>query len=172
MKYIVVIAIVILFGCYQQNKNQVPVQDVIKSHEIKQLSEAEILAAGEKLGATLLNDQIIPMWKQAYTSPYSIVNLTGEDGVKIKLGFKAEDFENTLALQLFEAYQYSVDNNDELRHSVQRQNQETVMYIKPILTTDSIFQWGADQTKMPKDSIPPFGMWTLSIPVREIVKSM
>lgn len=175
MKIAWIIALLFVFGCYQQNKNQIPVQEVIKSHEIRQLSDAEILAAGEIKGLQIKINTLDSIWGKAVmnsgdcTKPWGT---TLDDKTIAKLGFGLSDFASELEWQLFEAYQYNVANNLDLDNAIQKIDRNTILFCVPVLFTFEEQSICQVQTKMPKDSVPSFGMWSIKIPVKEIIKSM
>lgn len=175
MKYYCLILTVILFACHEQNKNKVSTAELMKSREIKKISEAEILQKGGEIGNEIL----------VLAQAISTANLTnGSTMCEISEWVELDSLESSyqteiqkvnvesptiseLELQLLSAYQYNLENNLEPTPSVQKQDQITVLYAYPIDSSSNIYKYCMDSVQQRQAQ-----MWTFKIPIKEIIRKL
>lgn len=170
MRNLILVLAILALGCHEQNKNKISPAELVKSREIKKVSEADLLK-----GAGLMAEEIIGkldslvdqrMNKDSIdcnTESWPAVDtLSKEYKAKIRLIRLASTNLSELEYQLLEAYQYNLENSLALTTSVQKLDERSVLYTSPLSAGD----WGHCQ-----DSKGP-RIWSLKISIKEIISRL
>ncbi len=153
--------IVLFFGCSAlEGEQKTNVNDIIKSHEIKQVSQTDILIHGEKMGAEMLSALSSSLCDSVKWQSVSD-SLTNQFQSKISIGFSVEDFESGDEKGLWDAYDYNAKNAIDSNPSAQLIGQD-VLYVAPFINPDTTCSYMNDST----------GMWSIKIPVKTVVNSI
>ena len=169
------LAVLFTIACHEQNKNKVSPAELMKSREIKKVSEAEILKKGGEIGqevlervqavsaSNLMKDSAlcdVSMWREldslesAYQAEIQKVNV--------------ESLTNSeLELQLLSAYQYNLENNLAPTPSIQKQDARTVLYAYPIDSSSNVYKYCLDSVQQKQAE-----MWSIKIPIKEIINRL
>jgi len=173
--------LLLMIGCNQTNQNGQSVQELIKSREIRQVSDAEILEAGEKWGAVLMaqvsgmdQDSLPKTNETLCRSCFTEVSSSLEDSVTINRYFDAKIILDDVEKQLFEAYRYNVENNLDMVPSIQVLDKSTVLYTVPIDSEGNLFKFCLDscQSATLTQALPLYGMWSIRMPTKVIVNKL
>lgn len=175
MRYYWWIIFLLTASCHEQNKNKVSTAELVKSREIRQISEAMLLNAGATLGDEImmkistsiqtknLDDSIscdINRWtlldslEKAYESEIKVI----DQGIANM---------TTLEYQLLEAYQYNLDNDLKMSSSIQKLDKKTVLYTWPVGKESKLYQQCLDSASRQKVK-----MWCLKIAVKHIIQQL
>ena len=152
----------ILTGCSAlEGEQKSNVNDIIKTHEIRQVTKTEILVQGEKIGSQIYTvlDKVKPC--DSIQLKWIIDSLSGVFNSKINLGFSISDFNSADEQALFEAYEYNQTNNIESETAIQFLDQN-VLFSAPFQLTDSSC----------KDLTNSMGMWSVLISTKTVVNSL
>lgn len=176
MKFSVTLSLFLFYSCVQPNQKGPTVQELIKSREIKQISDADILKEGAILGERLLVkvDSTIKMSKTACDRCFVNHLSYMKDSVAVTSYFDARTIQDEQEKQLFAAYQYSFENELPLSPAIQRKDKSTILYTAPIGDNNGLFRFcldSCDRTSIDR-TIPSLGMWSIAIPIKLIVNEM
>lgn len=175
MQYYWLIFGLLFMTCHEQNKNKIPPAELVKSREIKKVSEAEILRGGSALGDEIMKS--VTLLFEIKTEQDSIEcppakwpkldSLTKVYGTNIrKVGAKTPA-KTPLESQLLEAYQYNIENNLYLTPSVQKLDSKTVLYTHPIGKYSKHYKYCPDSASHKGSE-----MWSIKIPIKEIINKL
>ncbi|SMD34972.1 hypothetical protein SAMN04488029_2274 [Reichenbachiella faecimaris] len=172
MRYYYLILGVILFACHEQNKNKVSTAELMKSREIKKVSEAEILKKGGEIGNEILQSiqKMIPHFVKADAAICESHNWNALDSLKKAYKVKIDrvngqsEGNSELELQLLIAYQYNLENNLKPTASVQKLDTKTVLFAYPIDIESNIYKYCLDSVSRRKAEL-----WSVKIPIKEII---
>ena len=158
-------------ACHEQNKNKISPAELVKSREIKKVTEAEILQGGTILGdeIRLLIDKIIETDSTACKTGKSlkIDSLATTYNTEIRLIGNATENPKMLESQLLEAYQYNLENDLVLTHSIQKLDNKTVLYTYPIGRGTKFYEHCMDSLRRQNAE-----MWSLKIPIKIIINRL
>lgn len=170
--YRLVCVFLILSACHDQNKNTVSTVDLMKTQEIKKVTEAEILQGGSLIGGEVMkviNQMIIknikPDSQACDIAKWSELDTLAQFyAIEIdKVGNLTTD-KSDLEFQLLEAYQYNLENDLAATAAVQKADNQTVLYAYPIAKNDLIYKYCLDSTQQTKAE-----MWRFKVPIKEII---
>lgn len=147
-------------------------QELVKSREIRKISDLDILEAGKVLGnevMNLLNDRMELLSNSDSINFKNLTKVSSEvqaDSALLKSSIVLKlvliDSENKthqsgpMESQILEACQYSLDNDIAISETVQMSNSNRdVRYIEPILVNQKLI-----------------GLWSLNIPKKSIISAM
>lgn len=165
----------LFFGCHEQNKNKVSTAELMKSREIKKVSEAEILKKGGELGSQILSSlqKVVELKVNADTAICDMTMWTGLDSLAAKYQSKINRVntltvdKSNLEFQLLEAYQYNLENQLTPSASIQKLDEKTVVYAYPIDRESNIYNYCMDSISRQKAE-----MWRIKIPIKEIINRL
>ncbi|WP_422360841.1 hypothetical protein [Reichenbachiella sp.] len=169
------LAVLFTIACHQQNKNKVSPAELMKSREIRKVSEAEILKKGGEIGheilelvqaisaTNLMKDSAlceISEWRDldSLESAYQV------EIQKVNVEFPTN---SELDLQLLSAYQYNLENNLDPTPSVQKLDAQSVLYAYPIDASSNIYKYCLDSVQRKQAE-----MWSIKIPIKEIINRL
>ena len=163
MKSIQFILLIAISGCSAlEGEQKTNVNDIIKSHEIKQVSTAEILFHGGKFG-----HEVYEILKDVNLCDSISLNQTSDSicetlDAKIFLGFNSDQFTSADEKGLWEAYEYNSKNAIKSQSSTQI-FEDKVLFTAPVENSRS------DSTCIQNGNV---GMWSIQIPIKTIVNSI
>ena len=169
------LALLFTMACHEQNKNKVSTAELMKSREIKKISEAEILQKGGEIGNELLEQiQIISGSNLTIGSKLCEIS-KWEELDSIATNYQADiqkinvnsPISSELEVQLLSAYQYNLENYLKPTPSVQKLDAKTVLYAYPIDTSSNIYKYCLDSAERIRAE-----MWSIKIPIKEIIKQL
>ncbi|MCV9388139.1 hypothetical protein [Reichenbachiella ulvae] len=155
-----------------EGEQKTNVNDIIKTHEIRQFTDVEVVMASEKYGANLYL-QIDTLMSQGVLDCSTILkgeseyldSLNQKIGGQISLGLAATDFRTKQEKELFEAYEYNYENEMDSKPSIQRMDDQYVLYTVAVESKDPSYE-----TCLPEDT--PIAMWSMIIPVKTVIISL
>ncbi|WP_456459849.1 hypothetical protein [Reichenbachiella sp.] len=175
MRYYYLILSVFLFACHEQNKNKISPAELMKSREIRKVSEAEILKKGEIIGREML-ESVIKLSTQKVNDTSTLCDEKGwneldalikRNGAKVeRINSKSENL-TELELQLLEAYQYNLEQNMNPTSSIQKLDAKTALYAFPIDSSSNIYKYCMDSVSRKSAEL-----WTIKIPIKEIINKL
>lgn len=181
---------VFLSAC-NNSKEQVDRQAVMhemEQREIKRVLPGEIMEA-----AYMQGDTIATRAQQQLLEQYSVSSASGlaellqaqadvyADSLEkryradihwISLGDTLSNQISSLEEQILKAYQYNVEHQLELTHNVQRIDEESYLYTKPVLLNEHLRKELKMQQQSVSDSIRFLGMWSITLSKKEIIQNM
>lgn len=172
---IIGVGLFLAMACHEKNKNKISPAELMKSREIKKVSEAEILKEGSALGSEIINElnTIVSFRVNEAQTDCTIENwndldsLTASHQSSIQRLSKKSEGLSDLEYQLLEAYQYNLDNDLSATPAIQKLDQSTVLYTYPINQESEIFQYCMDSTERLRAE-----MWAIKIPIKKIVNRL
>lgn len=177
IKKICVLCFALLIGasCHEQNKNKITPAELMKSREIRKVSEAEILQKAGELGVLMLDSIRDVVKSKSYSNTMSCEVSQWKELDAIEVDMKAEIKKvnqgsvgiSELELQLLSAYQYNLENKLNPTASVQKLDSRTVLFAFPIDSTSNIYKYCLDSIERKNAE-----MWSIKFPVKEIVKRL
>lgn len=155
-----------------EGEQKTNVNDIIKTHEIRQLNNAEVIIESEKYG-TKLYSMIDSLVQEKALDCHSILagssswmdSLSQKIGGKISLGVSVNDFKTKQEKELFEAYEYNYENGIENKTSIQRMDDQYVLFNFAVSTKDSNYESCLSE-------VQPVAMWSFIIPVKTVIISL
>ncbi|UXX80485.1 hypothetical protein N7E81_05155 [Reichenbachiella carrageenanivorans] len=170
--YRLICAVLILTACHDQNKNTISTVELMKTQEIKKVTEAEILQGGSLIGGEVM--KVINQVIQKNINPDSpTCDISKWDELDTLAQFYKVEIDKVgnqtpnksdLEFQLLEAYQYNLENDLTATAAVQKADRKTVLYAYPIAKNDLVYKYCMDSTQQTKAE-----MWRLKIPIKEII---
>ncbi|WP_109832421.1 hypothetical protein [Reichenbachiella versicolor] len=145
------------------DKEKTNVNQIIKTQEIKKVSTTEILIFGEKLGLKYGN-QVKELAVLFCNYDQAIDSISFSD-LKIYYDTLASSFANKESKALFEAYQYSEENNILMSPSVQTLPDGNILYTFPIESNEGSFDENCEEKR-------PFGMLEIILARKLVVNSI
>lgn len=174
MKKLILICVGLIFlaACHEKNKNKVSAAELMKSREIKKVSEAEILKKGGEIGSEILNsiqltiaDKVTSDGIDCHIDHWPEIDSLNEYYKSSIQRINEQTESNTeLELQLLAAYQYNLENNLAPTSSVQKFDSKTVLFAYPIDKESSIYIYCLDSIGQSRAE-----MWSIRLPIKEIV---
>ncbi|MEP2024985.1 hypothetical protein, partial [Reichenbachiella sp.] len=127
-------------ACHEQNKNTVSTAELMKSREIKKVSDAEILKKGGEVGNQILSAVLEIASRNVNTETVNceVDSWKAIDSLETTYQSRIERLNSNnqliseLELQLLAAYQYNLENNEKPTSSIQKLNSKTILYTYPI----------------------------------------
>ncbi|MEP3387637.1 MAG: hypothetical protein ABJO02_05585 [Reichenbachiella sp.] len=175
MRYYYLILSVFLFACHEQNKNKISPAELMKSREIRKVSEAEILKKGEIIGREIL-ESVIKLSTQKVNDTSTLCDekdwkeldaLVKMNQAKVqRINSKSENL-TELELQLLEAYQYNLEQNMKPTGSIQKLDAKTALYAYPVDSNSNIYKYCMDSISRKSAEL-----WTIKIPIKEIINKL
>lgn len=143
------------------------VNEIIKTQEIKQIKRADLLVAGENLGAQIVKSILSDVKTCALQK---LIRDNERDSLQqslsciIKDGYNHTDFGTDQERMLFDAYQYNVQNQLEASTSVQFLCNDSILFTYPIIR---------QQKETCPDSLRvTLGMLSIKLPVKTVVNKL
>lgn len=191
MKYFILITLLGAFLPACNNAQQMDRQAVLeemKERELKHVLPGEIMEAAYVQGdstAQAVQSHIIQQY-QASGSPLSLSEFlqqyvkSGLDSLEKEYEAKIQWIAATdtassqltdLEQQILQAYLYNIENNLEVSHNVQRVDDESYLYTKPV-TLNALQQKPTSLQQAPADTSQFLGMWSIRLSKREIILNM
>lgn len=164
-----------LLSCHERNNNKVSPAELMKSREIRKVSEAEILQKGSQLGKETLalllsvvskrfgNDTLscdMSQWTELDTLG------AGHEMDINQINEKTAGL-TELELQLLSAYQYNLENQIVPTSAVQKLDDKTVLFVYPISAESDIYQYCLDSM-----SRQAAHLWRFKIPIKAIISQL
>lgn len=177
MKKLIFCSLILLTicSCHEKNKNKISPAELMKSREIKKVSEAEILKEGTVMGDEIRTslEVIISNQLGSDSSDCNFENWAAMDSIEFtyqsdirKVNVKSE-IKSDLEYQLLEAYQYNLENNLSATPAVQKLDQSTVLFTYPVTKESAVFKYCLDSTSRLSAE-----MWVIRMPIKEIVNRL
>ncbi|MEO9966003.1 MAG: hypothetical protein ABJF11_09455 [Reichenbachiella sp.] len=175
MRYSWMIVLLVTMACHEQNKNKVSPAELVKSREIKRVTEGEILQGGTILGEEIMQvlDSIIQNKASGdkmdceFSKWVEIDSLESSYQTDIRYVNSSSTEKVELEFQLLDAYQYSLENDLAPRASVQKLDAKTVLYAYPIDESSTIYTHCLDSTGRTQAQI-----WSLKMPIKLIINRL
>jgi len=143
-----------------EEKQKTNVNDIIKTQEIKKVSQTEILIAGEKIGLKL-SEEIKQLAKELDHDLVQVCDSVSKvHEVNIVFGTKYDSFNTEESQEIFNAYSYALEHNLPMDHSVQSISSSLILFTVPFM-----------QMKASGNSVE-LGMVEIRIPSKIIVNSI
>lgn len=122
-----------------EGEQKTNVNEIIKTQEIRQLSKADVMLAAELFGKNIHTkiDSLITI-SDSTTFKSMIDSLATTFEGKITFGKSKEDFLLREEKALFEAYQYSQDQNIVSKNAIQMIDDKTALYSIPFFDKNDI----------------------------------
>ena len=174
-KYYFLLSLIVLLGCHEQNNNKISPAELVKSREIKKVSEAEILKKGSEIGDKIMQSivQIVDNRTSQNNDDCDIENWSEIDSLENKVqgnislvNIESEGL-SEMEMQLLEAYQYNLDENIAAIASVQKLDNNSVLYAYSVDKESIVYQQCMDSISRKKAA-----MWRILLPVKNIVRSL
>lgn len=115
-----------------EGKQKTNVNEIIKTQEIRQLSQADVMLAAESFGESILekiNASTVNCDSLRFKSYIDSLSITFEG--KITLGKSRGDFLLKEEKDLLDAYEYNVNQNVKSRNAIQMLDSKTAIYSVP-----------------------------------------
>lgn len=174
MRYYWLIFSLLFVACHEQNKNKISPAELVKSREIKKVSEAEILRGGSKIGDEILLavNKIVQKRSERDSGAcepsgwHEMDSLSKAYNSKIQL-VRSSSKNEQLEAQLLDAYQYNLENDLAPTPSIQKLDNKTVLYAYPIGKGTTLYKYCMDSARRKNAE-----MWSLKIPIKEVINGL
>lgn len=167
----VLILCVMMASCTSNVKN-ISTKELIKSREIRKVSEVEILQAGMMLGNRVEQEMKEIIVQASFDSlicsfpnPDLFKSLAASNNIDIRMAAPNTTGLSELETGLLEAYQYNFENGLVLDPSIQKNNNKEVLYVCPV-TNDSLksFCAPAHQNQVQ--------VWLIDLRIKDIINQL
>ncbi|MBU2915522.1 hypothetical protein [Reichenbachiella agariperforans] len=166
------LGLIFLVSCSAlEGEQKTNVNEIIKTQEIRQLNEAEVIIAAEQFGVRLYGslDSLLHIKSDCQSilarEELIVDSLCTVISGQIKLGFSEGDFVSRQEKDLYAAYQYNNENGVSSQPAIQRMDDKYALYTVPYDVADRFYA----------DCVPnsaAVGMWSLVIPIKSVINSL
>ncbi len=169
------------------DKNKTAAVEGLKSHEIKQVPDADIVATAYERGeiiANLADDLFLEKLQSESVEACEFIpdakldSVVSEYGAKLQMLNPDHPGDDEIELQILEAYKYSLANGQEIAHNVQEIDDNLLLYSRAIITTAELCRKCLNSSGNSEDADDTSngdilcGMWSIMLSKKEIVKSL